>query len=376
MSNGHGDFLSSQSVGEIAQFIKNLVPVSIPADYALRPCFDHVAAEADIRDGVVSYRDFLLRFFDRLMYDGQDYFSVPSKPRSAGDYPFLLTIADLLSDIGYYGIQDGDALRINQLPSFVAIPVKSKSTGKPKNSSSKLLLCMRFLALCGFAFIGIDVTMNRLPTAELPPISVTYPKAPLLLIGLKALSIADRDLRIKRYKNDNNRDNLLRCDYHLLKAEGSDNIEIVKNFVHPLPEHVSEFALELHQRHVDLGMTCTAIMSPFEAHIAYAQRKNTGQNLSSRDVYKRRMWEFSLSTRHGYCLVVRPKKADTYGDLIETFPPALRERIIRGYGCDRTLRDEPCQVGCQGIRLALDDSILERSHYINKWLAKEYACQR
>ena len=171
------------------------------------------------------------------------------------------------------------------------------------------------------------------------------------------MSIADIELRVKGYKNDNNHDNLLRCDYRLMKAEDTDVLDVLKDFLHPLPEKVQKFALELHQHYIDMGMTCATIISTFEVHFAYSYIK------------------FALSTRYGYRLVVRANKTDKYADVIEKFPLSLQEKIAKGYGCDRKLRNEPCQGGCQGIRLPLDDSILSISKDIETWLDKEVLCK-
>jgi hypothetical protein len=75
--------------------------------------------------------------------------------------------------------------------------------------------------------------------------------------------------------------------------------------------------------------------------------------------------------KYGYCLVVRAKKTDKYADVIKKFPIYLRKKIAQGYGCDRKLRNERCQGGCQGIRIPLDGSILEIKRDIEIWLDNE-----
>ena len=82
------------------------------------------------------------------------------------------------------------------------------------------------------------------------------------------------------------------------------------------------------------------------------------------------LW-MGLSVKYGFCLVVRMKKADKYADIIERFPLSLQEKISLGYGCDRKLRNEPCQGGCQGIRIPFDNSVLEMKKDIEIWLDNE-----
>ena len=65
-----------------------------------------------------------------------------------------------------------------------------------------------------------------------------------------------------------------------------------------------------------------------------------------------------------------------YADVIKKFPSSLQKLITRGYGCDRKLRNECCQGGCQGFRFPLDDSIFDISSYIKTWLDNEVLCLR
>ncbi len=218
------------------------------------------------------------------------------------------------------------------------------------------------------------VKLPKKPKISEIKLEILYPSSPSLLIGLKAMAIADIELRAKKYMNDNNHHNLLRCDYRLLKAEDSNILDMLKDFLRPLPENVQKLALELHQHYVDLGMTCVAQITTFEVHFSYAYIKNCKRVLSTKDIYQKRIWEFALNVRNGYCLVVKTKKTDKYADDIEKFSPYLQEKIANGYGCDRKLRNEACQCGCQGIRIPLDETILNISKDIVVWLDSELSC--
>ena len=119
-----------------------------------------------------------------------------------------------------------------------------------------------------------------------------------------------------------------------------------------------------------MGMTCV-ILNDNAVHFAYSYIKNSKRALSKRDIYQQRVWEFYLSMKHGYCLFVRAKKTDKYTDVIKKFPQYLQKIIAKGYGCDRKLRNERCQGGCQGIRVPLDDTIIEMKRDIEIWLDNE-----
>ena len=93
--------------------------------------------------------------------------------------------------------------------------------------------------MCGFVFTDMEAA---------------YPGKPVMLTGLKALSIADMELRTdRRYWGDNN---LLRCDYRLLKSKEPDMLDVLRDLLHPLPDAVQDFVVALHRRYVDMGLTC------------------------------------------------------------------------------------------------------------------------
>ncbi len=362
MSTNHGDAVMQKPISEYAAYVTSLIPANIPDAYALKSMFENVASEESIRIGVVAFRDFLYLFCDRLISDGHLY-TKPQKTKNPTDYPFLNNINHLLIDIGYNSKlnESGESLLIAEIPSFTA--------PKPKIPVSKQMECLQFLVLCGFAFTGIDLEAKRFHISE-GFLRVSYPNAPILLTGLKALSIAAMELWVRFYNNANN---LVRCDYRVLKAEDTDVLDVLKDMIHSLPEKIQRFVLDLHQRYMDMGLTC-GIINDDAVHFAYSYIKNSPRALSPRDIYSRRIWEFAVSMKYGFCLVVRSKKTDQYADAIEKFPFYLQKKIADGYGCDRKLRNEICQGGCQGIRLPLDDAIVNMKRDIETWLDYEVPC--
>jgi hypothetical protein len=357
-------------IGEVAAYKKNMIPANIPEHYTLKPMFANVADEVSIRNGVVAFRDFLYLFCDRLLSDGQFYAKPPTKPSSMADYPFLNNVTNILVDIGYHGTlaDGGHSLLVTKLPLCVAHIDEDGKKKPPKIPVSSQMECFRFLALCGCVFTGVDLDAKTIVISEAQPLKVSYPGNPLLLTGLKALSIADMELRTgRRYWNDHN---LLRCDYRLLKAEDTDVTDRLADFLHPLPEEVQQFAQQLHKRYTGIGMTCTLSVLD-DVSFSYAHIGKSSKALSSRDKYQKRVWAFSHSLRYGYSLFVRAKKTDKYADMIKAFPLSLQEKIMAGYGCYRKMGRERCQGDCQGIRIPLDDSILVIGKDIETWLDRE-----
>jgi len=373
MSDNHGGPVKQQSISEIAEYLKKMIPRVIPDNYELKPMFLNIAGEQDILNGVVAFRDFLYTLYDCLVSEGHKYFTLKKKPYNETDYPFIYQLTDLLSDIGYHSELNSDksALVIDQLPSFIPLVDENGKKSKVRNSLTKLTDCMRLLYNCGFRFSGIDLDAGKIDPAEIKSLEVTYPRAPIMLTGLKVMSIADRELREKRYKNDNNRDNLLLCNYRLIGAEEPDATEILSDFLNPLPDSVQKFGMGLHKRYTDLEMVCIPIITTFDVHFAYSNIKSSKKIESPKKIYQKRIWEFSLSPRDGYSFVVRSKKTDKYPEVIKGFSLELQGKILKGYGCDRKLHNEPCRRGCQGIRLPLDKSILSLAGDIEVWLDNE-----
>ena len=346
-------------INEVAKFMKNLIPTNIPEIYALNPVLSNIASDESIRSGVIAFRDFLYSFFDRLMLDGHLYAKPPNNPGSMTDYPFLGSVSNLLAEIGYHGVlaESGDSLLVTRISSQVA----SKITG------SNMIKCLKFLTICGFVFSNIDLDAKTIKILEALPLEVSYPNNPSMITGLKALSVANIELRTtRRFSNDHN---LLLCDYRAMKSEPTETHEILKDYLHPLPEKVQEIALKLHQRYVNAGMACS-IRILGDINFAYADISKSKKTLSPTDIYAISVWQISISMKNGYCIFVRPKKTSKYAEIIEKFPLILQEKIAAGYGCDRK-RGETCQGGCQGIRIPLDNSILDIAKDIETWIDSE-----
>lgn len=352
--NAHHEPTTPKPIADIAMYKRNLIPANISHKYALKPIFASIAPENDIRNGVIAFRNFLYLFFDRLISDGQ--FAKPKIMQNGmTDYPFFHSITNMLVEMGYYSrlSQNSNSLLITEMPSCTATIDNNGKKKPPKISLSGQKECLQFLTLCGFVFIG-NVT------------EIQYPSNPQLLVGLKVLSIADMELRPERRGwNDNN---LLRCDYRLLKSDDTDILDILKDILHPLPQNVQEFAINLHKRYTNAGLTCTQTIL---ADTSFFYAKLTGRKYASvRDMYAQRVFEFSYSLKFGYSLFVRAKKTEKYADIIATFPQFLQDKITNGYGCDRK-RGERCQGSCQGIRIPLDETILDISNHIIAWLDYE-----
>lgn len=359
-----GDFMQ-KTIGEMARYVKNIIPSNIPEAYTLKTIFQHIASEETIRNGVLAFRDFLYLICDRLIAEGSLYdkpvkntHNSTSHPSLPVSYPFLNNVKSILFNIGYHGelMENGESMFIEDLKLLTSVIGADGGQMKAKISIPKLIEALKFLICCGIRFDGIDIDAPALDMSKSTSLKISYPDNPVMLTGLKVMAIAQKDLYTK-----GNHDIFLRCDYRVLKDEESEVISILKDFVAPLPAVVQDFALKLHHRYLNAGLTCIVDVFYLSIRLIYSYKN-------------KEIWTFSAAHESGYRLLIKAQNTHIYSDIIETFPQPLQEKISRGYGCNKKLFGEPCQKGCHGFSFPLDDSIIDISQDIEVWLDKEVSC--
>jgi len=352
--SGQGGPNTQKPIGETAKFMKSLLPVNIPESFTPKPLLRSVASDEEIRRGVIAFRDFMLQLCDLLVAEGHMYCPPSKNPKSPSGYPFLEIVKSLLINIGYRGqLSDGkDSLAIAEISSLASVVDVTGKYKTQKINANKMAEGLRFLSACGLVFKGIDAEARGDGVKNARFLAVSYPNDPYLPIGLKAMSIGHIDYGLKRRGND---DVFSRCDYRVIIEENADAFEALKDFLQPLQEKVREFLLEMHRRHIDMGLTCGVRNG---TQFAYFNKKKI-------------IYSIDASVIDSYLLYIRASQTDKYPEAIKSFSKPLQEAIARGYGCDRKLRGEPCQRSCRGFRFTLDDSFLNIGNEINKWLELE-----
>ena len=352
------------TTSDMARYIKNIIPPNIPETYTLKAMFKQVSGEEHIRNGILAFRDLLYLVCDRLIADSslynkpakntQNKVSHPSLPVSC---PFLNNMKSILFNIGYHGelIESSESILLHDLKLLTSVIGVDGGEMKAKISVPKLMEALKFLTCCGIYFDGIDLEARTLDMSKPEALKISYPDNPVMLIGLKVMAIAQKDLYSK-----GNHDIFLRCDYRVLKDEDTEVISILKDFVAPLSAMVQDFALKLHQRYLNAGLTCKVDVFYLGIRFIYSYKN-------------KEIWTFSAAHESGYRLLIKAQNTHTYSDVIKTFPLSLQEKISRGYGCNKKLFGESCQKGCHGFSFPLDDSIVDISQDIEVWLDKEVA---
>ncbi|MBM7614325.1 hypothetical protein [Alkaliphilus hydrothermalis] len=353
------------AISDMARYIKNIIPPNIPETYSLNAIFEHVSGEENIRKGVLAFRDLLYLVCDRLIDDGSLYDKpVKNKQTNAShlslpvSYPFLNNVKSILFNIGYHGelMENGESILIDDIKILTSVIGAEGRQMKVKISGPKLIEALKFLTSCGIYFDGLDLDGPISEILKTTSLKISYPDNPVMLIGVKVMAIAQKDLYTK-----GNHDIFLRCDYRVLKDKETEVISILKDFVAPLPDVVQEFALNLHQRYLEAGLTCRVDVFYLGIRFIYSHKN-------------KEIWTFSAAQDSGYRILIKAQKTHLYSDVIDRFPLVLQEKISRGYGCNKKLFKEPCQKGCHGFSFALDDSIINISWDIRAWLDEEVAC--
>lgn len=353
------------TISDMARYIKKIIPPNIPETYPIKAMFNNISGEENIRRGVLAFRDFLFLICDRLIKNGNQY-DKPLKNLQNNDahpslpvsFPFINNVKSILFNIGYRGelIENDGAILLKGLELLTPTIGIDGREMKAKISNPKLIEALKFLTNCGIYFDGLDLDAPASDIMRTLPVKITYPYNPVMLLGLKVMAIAQKDLYTK-----GNHDIFLRCDYRVLKDDDTDPITVLKDFVAPLPAKVQDFCLKLHQRCINAGFKCTVDVFYLNVRFIYSYKS-------------KEVWTFSAAYDSGYRILIKSQNTHKYTDAIETFPLLLQEKISRGYGCNKKLFGEPCQKGCHGFSFPLDDSIIDISSYIDIWINNEVAC--
>jgi len=208
-----------KTFGDMARYLKNLMPVEIPADYSIKPMFINIESEENIRNGVLALRDFMSLFYDLLIEDSEKYEKPKSKndkpdrnPSLAVDFPFIYHAKSVLLNIGYHSVLNGSTLTFSGLKTLTPIICCEGMEAMTKISAPRLMGCLRLLNECGMYFEGFDIDAVKSYMKNEILVEVTYPDNPAVLTGLKVMAVAQRELRWKT------KDEIfLRCNYRALK---------------------------------------------------------------------------------------------------------------------------------------------------------------
>lgn len=352
-----------KTLGTMAKYMKQLLPMNIPETYLIDPIFGVSSDEENVQRGIRIFRDFINHLCDCLIEDkhlsgvskrGKEKFS--DETTLTVEFPFLNNIKSILINIGHYGTlsEQGDALLIADWD-LLCLKRSLNKGSRSKISNPQMIKSLKFLTACGIQFIGIDLNQKKPDTSDIQGITVTYTEHPVMLKGWKILGQAQIEFATR--KND---EILLRCDYRILNGGEDDLLSRLKEFVEPLNSSLQDLLLQLHDFYMNSGMTCKLELGFFCTHFIYSYKGKA-------------VWRFSNSFHNGYRMVLKTKHMDKYTDIIHQMPDLLRERILRGYGCDRKkgTGHGNCQRGCEGFSFPLDDRILSMSEPIMKWQAGE-----
>lgn len=352
-----------KTLGDLAIHMKELIPSNIPETYEIKPMFSEISKEEEVRKGVLAFREFLLSMYDSIIADddlcnvskkGKDRFS--DETTITVEFPFLNNIKSILMNIVEYGVlsESGKSILIDSWEK-ISLKRSYNKNSTTKISTPQMIKGMRFLEKCGIRFSGIDLSVKKPDVSEIEALEIKHPDNPSMIIGWRVLGIAQNELSSR--KND---EVLLRCDYRMVKEDATEVESVLREFTNPLSESLKDLVFELHKHYLDIGMKCHEELSSMCTHIIY--------------LYKgKAICRFSKSFHNGYRMIFKTKNTSKYPHVIESFSEELREKIAKGYGCDRKngTGHGNCQRGCEGFRFSLDESLLDIKNELEMWMDSE-----
>ena len=349
--------------GDIATFLKQLIPLYIPHDYDIDQDYLTGTNEKELRESITIFRDYLYNLCDCIIKDNE-LSSTPKKGKFkfydettlSVEYPFINNVRSTLINIGFSGELENDntAIVIDNWD-LLSIKRSLNKNSTTKISTAQMLKTLQFLETTGFAFEGIDLNVKRLDLSSVDSIKITYPSNHLLLLALKTMGIAQMER-----SNRNNDDILLRCDYRALSSNPSVIKDVLSDYTYGLSDALKDTVRSLHDGFIKLGMTIDVEQRMMNYHFIYSYKR-------------KRICRFSVSAHLGYRFVVKPTKTDKYQDFIETLPNILKTPILKGYGCNKKsgTGHGNCENGCAGICFNLDEKMADKTEHIISWISKE-----
>ena len=351
-----------KTLNELAEYLRILLPPEISKTFAIDAMFSDISNEESIRKGVIAFRDFLSRLYNRLpAEDGS--FGKPKKEANAftdntnitASYPFLGCVIVVLANIGLQGSlsESRDAILLDSAQSLLA----KNNMFHAKIPDSMKIDSLRFLTVCGIRVDGLDLNEKKLDLSAYRPLLVSYPENPAMLTGLIVMATAQRNLNSRVVQ-----DIFLRCDYRVLANQEIEPYSALKDLINPLPADVREFVTKLHQNYVGQGHKC--VFSATNLYIRFTYYCKSKE-----------LWRLNLSLNNGYTITIKATNTEKYADTIKNFPEWLQEKVARGYGCGKKKGTSPsCDEGCRGFRVSLDKSFMEICNDIETWIDKEVSC--
>lgn len=352
----------NRELKDIAVYLKELIPVNIPDVYSINSVFKNITTDDKIRSSIIAYRDFMYLFCDRLISNSKLYDKNAKKTDGhlslAIAFPFLNNVKNVLFNIGICGelTNNNNSLVLNDIKILTNTVSPEGKQRIEKLSAPKIIDALRFLTDCGFHFDGINLDEEKPDIMKTKLLEITYPDNLAVLTGLKVMAVAQ-----KEFGSISNEEILLRCDYKVLIVEDTDIIELLNDYIYSLPENVKDFVLMFHQHYIDLGLLCKPKMSSLNVQFAYFRK--------SKEIFS-----FYNSLISGSQIMIKAQNTALYTNIIKDFTPFLQEKIANGYGCQKKRFDEPCQKGCHGFSLSLNESILDIKDDLIIWIDEELRC--
>ncbi|MCL2363832.1 MAG: hypothetical protein FWC71_04115 [Defluviitaleaceae bacterium] len=350
-------------LSEMAAYLQKLLPPSIPANYEIAAMFTEELKENEIRSGVPAFRDFLYLLYARVVEEGDAFVPPPSNEKAGKDshhadypaaYKFMRNLMIVLSNLGLLGTFNGtrDALHLKNDDCFTF----SNRLSYVKMPNKRKMQCLQLLMDCGVQIEGLDL-QSKTPATR-TPLTITYPRDPKMLAGLKVMTLAQDKVGTK-YQDEI----LHRCDYTALANKKPDPLAMLQTLLSAAPAEARDFMLALHQSYVAHGFKCNTYIGYSTRYEYFCRSKE--------------LWRFNMTSNKGAFITIKAANTDKYPKLVQQLPMHLQECVTTGYGCGKKMGlTDHCDSGCRGYFIPLDASIAEVGGVVRAWIEAEVACIR
>jgi len=368
---------------DLANYLKSIILTDIPETYVINPIFDCISSGENIRSGVLAFRDFLYQLLDYIIADADFY----DKPKKIADkttdtinlsleYPFIRDIAMVLIHIGIHG-------ELNKSEDSLVLSGSQLHTALKGARVSKVPEYLQHLTNCGIYFTGIDLSEKKPDLSKAEILEITYPDNPVMLAGLKVMATAQLNTDKKGLKPETGSytapvDTIfLRCDYRALGEKKMKPVFVFDDAIKPFSAEIQEYLLKLNKRYMDSGCKYKTKDLCFRISFIYTH-KSRGT-----------IGSISISPVNGCVIKINAENINDYTDMIEKFPPVIREAVENGYNCAKINDPEACNPRCRGYEFSINGkeylkcrhlnfyiplTDLTYSHIIENWIDKELSC--
>jgi hypothetical protein len=320
-----------------------------PEKFQIDPAFRINLSEEEIREGLLSFREFLKLYFDVIAADNNLYdITLIEEPREiatiAQGYPFLGKLSHLLNHLGIHGEL------INDTNKYLVMECKKLNSVIKKVKVKQLKELLIYLSEMGFLFDGLELKDKKFDFTKQETFRIFYPDNDTMLVGLKLISMAQVNLAGKCYNTETGTcsagvENIfLRCDYHTLEnAKVKTHKMYIRECLNSLTPEMATYITEL-----DILLTennCKNEGDPGNFKYAFTYTSKKTKKVVCKIAFGITGCSIKLNAEH----------INEYLNFITKLPTDMLDIMKNGWNCAKAFDINGCNPKCQaGFKFKID----------------------